>query len=126
MEGEPRESWNDMSIRVTDAAVTPDVKRLVAVGTGYSSPPSSGSLTRALIRESSPPPAVATNGNSSSTAPRPTENRMIVYDLKTRQVELYERRCLFHNTFAHRSRIDLSTWRVNLLASRFLAILGLH
>ncbi|OAX42006.1 WD40 repeat-like protein [Rhizopogon vinicolor AM-OR11-026] len=87
MDGELRESWNDISIRVTDAAVTPDMTRLVAVGMGYIPPPTSGSLSRGHVRESSPPP-VASNGNGNTIAPRSSENRMIVYDLKTRQVEL--------------------------------------
>jgi hypothetical protein len=127
MEGELRESWNDISIRVTDAAVTPDVKRLVAVGMGFIPPTNSGSLSRGDVRESSPPPSVASNGNGTPLAPRSPENRMIVYDLKTRQVELYGMACFFYEIFAHRSlRTDLSTWRVNLLASRFLRILGLH
>ncbi|KAG2077940.1 WD40 repeat-like protein [Suillus decipiens] len=82
MEGEPRESWNDIAIRVTDAAVTPDVKRLVAVGMGYNPPPA---LARANVRDASPP--IVSNGNGNAV-PRSPENRMIIYDLKTGQVEL--------------------------------------
>ncbi|KAG1826914.1 WD40 repeat-like protein [Suillus subaureus] len=83
MEGELRESWNDIAIRVTDAAVTPDVRRLVAVGMGYNPPPT---LARANIRDASPP--IVSNGNGNAVAPRSPENRMIIYDLKTGQVEL--------------------------------------
>jgi len=88
MDGELRESWNAISIRVTDAAVTPDMRRLVAVGMDYIPPPNSGLLSRSHIRESSPPPPVVSNGNSNPTVARSSENRMIVYDLKTRQVEM--------------------------------------
>ncbi|KAG2349550.1 WD40 repeat-like protein [Suillus weaverae] len=77
MEGELRESWNDIAIRVTDAAVTHDTRRLVAVGMGYNPPPTSGTLARANIQDASPP-----------MGPRSPENRMIIYDLKTGQVEI--------------------------------------
>ncbi|KAG2061593.1 WD40 repeat-like protein [Suillus hirtellus] len=86
MEGEPRESWNDIAIRVTDAAVTPDMRRLVAVGMGYNPPPTLGTLARANVRDASPP--IVSNGNGNAVGPRPQENRMIIYDLKTGQVEL--------------------------------------
>jgi hypothetical protein len=84
MEGELRESWNDIAIRVTDAAVTPDMRRLVAVGMGYNPPPA---LARANVRDASPP--IVSNGNGNAVVPRSPENRMIIYDLKTGQVELY-------------------------------------
>jgi WD40 repeat protein len=83
MEGELRESWNDIAIRVTDAAVTPDMRRLVAVGMGYNPPPA---LARANVRDASPP--IVSNGNGNAVVPRSPENRMIIYDLKTGQVEL--------------------------------------
>lgn len=86
MEGELRESWNDIAIRVTDAAVTPDVKRLIAVGMGYNPPPTVGSLSRGHVRDASPP--IVSNSNGNSMGPRSSENRMIIYDLKTGQVEL--------------------------------------
>ncbi|KAG2158482.1 WD40 repeat-like protein [Suillus bovinus] len=86
MEGEPRESWNDIAIRVTDAAVTPDMRRLVAVGMGYNPPPTLGTLTRANIRDASP--SLVSNGNGNAAGPRPPENRLIIYDLKTGQIEL--------------------------------------
>ncbi|KAG1855500.1 WD40-repeat-containing domain protein [Suillus tomentosus] len=79
--------WNDIAIRVTDVAVTPDMRRLVAVGMGYNPPPALGTLTRANIRDASPP--TSSRGNGNVVGPRPPENRMIVYDLKTGQVELY-------------------------------------
>lgn len=86
MEGELRESWNDIAIRVTDAAVTPDMRRLVAVGMGYTPPPTLGTLSRGHVRDASPP--IVSNGNSNPMVPRSSENRMIIYDLKTGQVEL--------------------------------------
>ncbi|KAG2077968.1 WD40 repeat-like protein [Suillus decipiens] len=82
MEGELRESWNDIAIRVTDAAVTPDMTRLVAVGMGYKPPPA---LARANVRDASPP--IVSNDNGNAVWPRSPENRMIIYDLKTGQVE---------------------------------------
>ncbi|KAG2041821.1 WD40-repeat-containing domain protein [Suillus americanus] len=82
-EGELRESWNDIAIRVTDAAVTPDVRRLVAVGMGYNPPTA---LARVNVRDASP--LIVSNGDGNAVALRSPENRMIIYDLKTRQVEL--------------------------------------
>ncbi|KAG1789467.1 WD40-repeat-containing domain protein [Suillus plorans] len=98
MEGEPRESWNDIAIRVTDAAVTPDMRRLVAIGMGYNPPAALGTLTCANIRDASlehpirpnstASPPIVSNVNGNAVGPRPQENRMIIYDLKTGQVEL--------------------------------------
>jgi hypothetical protein len=87
MEGELRDSWNDLAIRVTDATVTPDMRRLVAVGMGYSPPPALGTLARANVRDESPP--IVSDGNSNVVGPRLPDNRMIIYDLKTGRVELY-------------------------------------
>jgi hypothetical protein len=128
MEGKLRESWDDISIRVTDAAVIPGVGRLVAVGIEYSPPQNSRSLARGLVRESSPPPSPSlpppSPPSSPPTPPTPpfvasydssmagysSENRMIIYDLETRQVKLYGQACLFYSVFAHRSlRTGLST-----------------
>lgn len=116
MEGEPRESWNDIAIRVTDAAVTPDMRRLVAVGMGYNPPPTLGTLARANVRDASPPIVSNGNGNAVGPGPRPQENRMIIYDLKTGQVELYVQACLFQHVCSSILHTDLFTWRVNLLA----------
>jgi hypothetical protein len=122
-----RESWNDISIRVTDAAVSPDMRHLVAVGMGYIPPPNSGPGSRSHVRESSPPPPVTSNDDANPVDPHSLGYRMIVYDLMTRQVELYGQTSLFYGIFAHRSLcIGLSTWRETLLASRSLKILGLH
>jgi hypothetical protein len=98
MEGELRESWNDIAIRVTDAAVTPDVRRLVAVGMGYNPPPALGTLGRANVRDASPP--IVSNGNGNAVGPRSPENRMIIYDLKTGQVELYVQVYLFQHLYS--------------------------
>ncbi|KAG1891359.1 WD40-repeat-containing domain protein [Suillus subluteus] len=82
MEGELRESWNDIVIRVTDAAVAPDVRRLVCCWDGIQSSPSVGSCQRPrrIITQS--------NGNDNAVVPCSPESRMIIYDLKTGQVEL--------------------------------------
>ncbi|KAG1770363.1 WD40-repeat-containing domain protein [Suillus placidus] len=86
MEGELRGSWINIAIRVTDAAVTHDMRRLVAVGMGYNPPPTSGTLARANVQDASPP--IVSDGNDNAVGTYSPENRMIIYDLKTGQVEL--------------------------------------
>ncbi|KDQ60900.1 hypothetical protein JAAARDRAFT_55637 [Jaapia argillacea MUCL 33604] len=86
-DGKQRDTWGTTSIRVTDLAITPDFTRVVAVGMHYlASLPSSGGNGRG---ESVTPPTGgggahphnATNGSTGS------ENRMIIYDLATKQTE---------------------------------------
>ncbi|KAG1754415.1 WD40-repeat-containing domain protein, partial [Suillus lakei] len=86
MEVELRKSWNNTAIRVTDAAVTPDMRRLVTVGMGYNPPLTLGTLSHDHVRDT--PSPIVSNGDGDATGPRSSENRMIVYDLKTGQVEL--------------------------------------
>ena len=83
--------------------MTPDMKHLVVVGMAYIPPPNSVSLSRGHVPVSSPPPLFVSNDDGSATALRSPENLMIVYDLKTRQVELYGHACLFPSIFTHRS-----------------------
>ena len=118
MEGELRESWDDLPIQVCSAAVTPDMKHLVTVGMAYIPAPNSVALSRDHVPVSSPPPPppppppplFVSNGDGSATALHSPKNRMIVYDFKTRQVELYGHACLFPSIFTHRSlRTGLST-----------------
>ncbi|KIJ69067.1 hypothetical protein HYDPIDRAFT_172550 [Hydnomerulius pinastri MD-312] len=88
--GKMRDDWGGVPIRVTDMAVTPDMKRLVAIGMGYIAPqpfPADGLASRGASREPSPP--VTSNGNGAAmNGGRPSDHRMMVYDLKTKAVEL--------------------------------------
>ncbi|KAG1877763.1 WD40-repeat-containing domain protein [Suillus subalutaceus] len=75
MEGELRESWNDIAIR----RETPGC----CLGWRYNPPPA---LARANVRDASLP--IVSNGNDNAVVPCSPENRMIMYNLKTEQVEL--------------------------------------
>lgn len=84
-DGKLKESWGVTAIRVTDLAVTPDLTRLVTIGMHHQS-----------LTESSAPPRPPGDhaiygpggggGTGPSTAPRSSNNRLIVYDLATKQV----------------------------------------
>lgn len=88
MAGKLRDDWSGVPIRVTDMAVTPDMTRLVTVGMDYISiSPSTADASRGVSRESTPPPT--SNGNGATVnGGRQSENRMIVYDLKSKAIEL--------------------------------------
>ncbi|OCH88195.1 WD40 repeat-like protein [Obba rivulosa] len=81
-DGTRRDSWGRTPIRVTDLVVTPDFTRLVAVGMydGVSAPHGS---------DGSPPDSATppTGAAAPAGGVRPSENRIIVYDLATKQVE---------------------------------------
>jgi hypothetical protein len=76
-----------MSIRVTDLALTPDYTRLIAVGMHHLPPPPATAEQRSQAGEVTP---VGGNGASANAA-RHTENRILIYDLATRQEESYVR-----------------------------------
>lgn len=79
--GKQRDSWGRTPIRVTDLAITPDFTRLVAIGM-YDAPAPPASTTPP---EAGTPPvggAVPMHGS------RPSEHRVIVYDLATKQPSL--------------------------------------
>ncbi|KAH9930616.1 WD40 repeat-like protein [Fomitopsis serialis] len=76
-DGKQRDSWGQTPIRVTDLTVTPDFTRLVAVGM-YDVP------TNVPGPTATPPE----NGNQPG-AGRTAENRVIVYDLLTKQPQLF-------------------------------------
>ncbi|EPQ57967.1 WD40 repeat-like protein [Gloeophyllum trabeum ATCC 11539] len=86
VDGNRRDSWGTTSIRVTDLAVTPDFTRVVAVGMHYLAPTGLASSTGASRSESSTPP---TGGGGARPNPptRDSENRMIIYDLASKQTE---------------------------------------
>lgn len=89
-DGKQRDSWGITAVRIVDLAVTPDFTRLVVVGecaTGipanHSTPPGRG--------ETAPPPTPAGRSGgvpTSANGARNADNRMIVYDLTTKQQEL--------------------------------------
>ena len=87
--GKQRDTWGRSPIRVTDLAVTPDFTKLVAIGMYDSLTPPAGN---------GPAPAEASTGGTATpptgaSAPangnRLSENRIIVYDLVTKQLETY-------------------------------------
>lgn len=77
-------------MRVTDLTVTPDLTRVVAVGIRYQPPllsvgeSSPGSRTTDASTTSSG----GVSGSQMSTS-RKSDNRMIVYNLATKEVELW-------------------------------------
>lgn len=84
--GKLRDDWSSVPIRVTDMAVTPDMARLVTVGMDYNAMPSTTTdASRDVSREPTPPPT--SNGNVVNGG-RQSENWMIIYDLKSKAIEL--------------------------------------
>ncbi|KAH7910762.1 WD40 repeat-like protein [Hygrophoropsis aurantiaca] len=77
-DGKQLEIWNNVHMRVTDIAVSPDFKRLVTIGMGYKSP---------LASDASQP--IASGANGIATNPRRgTGNRMITYNMDTKDIEM--------------------------------------
>ncbi|TFK42349.1 WD40-repeat-containing domain protein [Crucibulum laeve] len=78
--GQLRESWGTVAIRVTDLAVTPDFTRLIAVGMDVEpvNPP-----------RNSGQPGETTNSaaGGNGAPPAKNSNRMIVFDLSTKETE---------------------------------------
>jgi len=87
MAGKLRDDWSGVPIRVTDMAVTPDMTRLVTVGMDYIAMLPTTADSRGVSREPTPPPT--SNGNGATVnGGRQSENRMIIYDLKSKAIEL--------------------------------------
>ncbi|KZT26589.1 WD40 repeat-like protein [Neolentinus lepideus HHB14362 ss-1] len=86
-DGKRRDTWGTTSIRVTDLAVTPDFSRVVAVGMHYLAPSAAGSTTGSGRSESITPPTGGGGARPNNTASRESENRMLIYDLATKQTE---------------------------------------
>ncbi|KAL6301773.1 WD40 repeat-like protein [Sparassis latifolia] len=81
-DGKQRDSWGQTPIRVTDLAVTPDFTRLIAVGMcDVLIPPTGPNVT--------PPEDGTPPGGSGAPGGRTSENRVIIYDLATKQPETY-------------------------------------
>ena len=120
-DGKQRDSWGITAVRIVDLAVTPDFTRLVVVGecaTGipanHSTPPGRG--------ETAPPPTPAGRSGgvpTSANGARNADNRMIVYDLTTKQQELY---VLLHLYFPVPSS---SSVRLFVQPGTSLALIGL-
>ncbi|KAF8077731.1 WD40 repeat-like protein [Lyophyllum atratum] len=80
-DGNLREKWGTTGIRITDLAVTPDFARLVTVGMHHL--PISAVGDGIAGRDATPGDAAA----AGAAAAKASENRMIIYDLATKQVE---------------------------------------
>lgn len=70
-------------MRVTDIAITPDFTRLVAVGMSDTPP------TPATVNPTPPDAVTPPVGTTTAANAKKPENRFIVYDLTTKQVEQY-------------------------------------
>ncbi|KAG6880248.1 hypothetical protein C0992_001816 [Termitomyces sp. T32_za158] len=81
VEGNIHDKWVESSIRITDLAVSPDFSRLVSVGMQHLP---IGNINEGITgREVQSGDAAA----AGAAAARASENRMIIYDLTTKQVE---------------------------------------
>ncbi len=85
VDGKQRDTWGRTPIRVTDLAITPDFTKLVAVG--MYDLPSPIPQSNAPSAEGVTPPAASGAAHANNSPP--TEFRMIVYDLATKQLEAY-------------------------------------
>ncbi|RDB21395.1 WD repeat-containing protein 26 [Hypsizygus marmoreus] len=88
-DGSLRDKWGATAIRVTDLAVTPDFTRLVTVGMHHLPSMSSVGEASGPTRDTQAHPgdAAAGSGNGAGmTGSRSSENRMIIYDLATKQI----------------------------------------
>ncbi|KAI6150688.1 WD40 repeat-like protein [Pisolithus tinctorius] len=83
--GKQVDEWPGVPIRVTDMAVTPDMKRLVVIGMDYqpTGPSSEGLPPWGVTRESPPASGIAAGSN----APSSSENCIVIYDFKTKAAE---------------------------------------
>ena len=80
-DGKVRDAWGATAIRLTELALTPDFKHLVAVGMEWlSNPPPATEATQSRGVQAGEPSSTPPGGN---TAPV----RMIVFDFATKQTE---------------------------------------
>lgn len=82
-----------MDIRVTDLAVTPDFTRLVTIGMEYSPPPAADANPSRGSAQSGDAASVATGGNSVPTNGGKPANRMVVFDLTSKEIKSCVPRC---------------------------------
>jgi len=87
-DGKLKESWGTTATRVTDLAITPDFTRLVTIGMHHQSPsePSPPSRTPPGDHQMYAGGAAAAAASSLTPPNRNTNNRLIVYDLSSKQV----------------------------------------
>lgn len=82
-----QDTWGTMAIRVTDLAVTPDLTRLVTVGMHHVHPSSETTSSRGGA-QAGDTASLTTGGNGVPVnGSRISDNRMIIYDLETKQTE---------------------------------------
>ncbi|KAI6022746.1 WD40 repeat-like protein [Pisolithus marmoratus] len=83
--GKLMDEWPGVPIRVTDMAVTPDMRRLIVIGMDYhpTGLSSDGLPAWGVSRESPPASGVAAGSNVHS----PPGNRIVIYDFKTKVTE---------------------------------------
>ena len=97
IDGTQRDSWGRTPIRVTDLAITPDFTKLVAIGM-YDSPTPTPVMGNGQPASDSSSGGTATPpaGPAAPPSHKTAENRIIVYDLLTKQLETCVPRSLYH------------------------------
>ena len=87
--GKQVDEWSGVPVRVTDMAISPDMKRLVVIGMGYQPAglSSADSLSTQGGNRELPPPNTAGTGDGTQPPQPPSENRIVVYDFKTKVSE---------------------------------------
>ncbi|KAJ7510144.1 WD40 repeat-like protein [Mycena galericulata] len=78
-EGQRRETWGMLPVRITQMVVTPDFTRLVAIGMLAPSPTDSRAESDSTI--------AGANGGTSSSPPPKDQHRLLVYDMASRRNE---------------------------------------
>jgi hypothetical protein len=80
-DGQRREIWGILPVRVAHMVITPDSMRLVAIGMRAPSP-----VDSRAENDSTTPGA---NGGSTSSPPPKDEHRFLVYDIASKRTESY-------------------------------------
>ncbi|KAG6837267.1 hypothetical protein H0H93_012272 [Arthromyces matolae] len=80
-DGNLRDKWGETGIRITDLTITPDFTRLVSVGIQH--------LPISIVNEGFTGREVQSGDAAAAgaAAARASENRMVIYDLRTKQIE---------------------------------------
>ncbi|KAG6856377.1 hypothetical protein H0H87_005142 [Tephrocybe sp. NHM501043] len=82
VDGNMRDKWGETGIRITDLAITPDFSRLVSVGIQH--------ISVGVVNEGITGRDVQSGDAAAAGAARAraSENRLVIYDLTTKQIEL--------------------------------------
>jgi hypothetical protein len=132
VDGTLLDNWGATPIRVTDLAITPDLTRLVTVGMYYNPTLPSVDDSPQPTRNNTDSASVGSGGNGVLVnGSKGSDNRMIVYDLITKQTEsCVGTRMLsirhsaaigtHHLTHGFFYNVDPSGWTANLRVSRYL------